>query len=806
MSLRKSTVILLVFCLLSGLTACRGKTKQAKVNDTKWHSEKLTAPGDVFNIPEIKTTDGAPVIGELSKQVNPGNTITVTGEGFTGAKAYVYSQSEKDNGRANEAQVSFVDDSNAAVTVDSSIKYGAYGIYFENSKGKSEIEIINKPLIWWIGLTHLAAGDDINVYGENLTTDNAEGTDKTYGYLVSKDGKYRELNVKYADPYKVTFTMPDGLIDGEEYEIKLHNGHGGDSCFATAPEKVKFSKNKVNNFTGKKINVKDYGADPADNGKDDTAAVQKAINAAGDKDIIYFPNGIYNLIGSIKVNKVLKFMGDGDDSVIKNDSRLDENGDAGGQRFVLSSVCEFEKLHFKDVREDKLLSGFIETKNSYDNSGSFSLYVHNCKFTQFTKERSLQNCITAAHTENVVVSDNKFEATSMIWSSDCKKVFITDNDYSGVFYTGPYYDQNTTLIWDTACLDGSKNKICGKYLEKNKNGYLSENDDYSGGRAFAIQGFNYNQYISNNKIQNTGLPKDNAGEQVMLENIRNKYNDLAVSSTNDSVTLKKALNIKGNSVIAITKGKGTGQWRLLKKIKGKELTVDREWNILPDETSRILVTSGFHNYAIYNNLFDCFTNHTEYETATCAVQIYGNTYNCFINKNIMRNMAYGVCVTSRYVCDEKGPDLQNVVYWTYIDNNAIKDVSIGIRFIMAIVRPGGSGEIPMYTSLGVAVRNNNFENMLDFGDKTLKPGLGGVGVLLGTPNKDFNHLADTNTWVGPWEYGALIENNTFKNSEKANILLYKHQAGAIILSNKAQGSITDIYTVDKNGAVPAVFR
>ncbi len=806
MSIKKSTAMLIILCLLASLIACKGKAANKKIDDTKWHDEELTAPGDVFVKPDIKTAEGAPIIGELSSQVNPGNSITVTGEGFTGAKAYVYSQSSKDNGKASEAQVSFIDDSNIVVTVDSSIEYGAYGIYLENENGKSNLEIVNKPKIWWIGLTTLSAGDDINVYGENLTTDNAEGTDKVYGYLLSKDGKYRELSVKYADPYKVTFTMPDGLTDGEVYEIKLHNGHGGDDCFAAAPEKVKFSKDKVNSFNGKKIDVTDYGADPADNGNDDTTAVQKAVASASDGDIIYFPNGTYNLIGSITVNMSLKFIGDGDASIIKNDSLLDENGKSSKQMLVLGSACEFEKLHFYDVRDEKLSNGFIETKISYDKSGSFSLYVHNCKFTQFSKERSLKYCITASATENVIISDNEFEATSMLWTNDCKKVFLTGNNYTGVFYTGTYYNQNATLIWSTACFDASNNSICGKRLEKNKNGYLSESDDFSGGRAFAIQGFNYNHYISNNIIENTGLPKDNAGEQVMLENICNEYNDFAVSATDTSITLNKALSVKSNSVVLIAKGKGVGQWRFVKKVKNKELLLDREWTILPDETSRILVTSCFHNYAIYNNSFDCFTNHTEYETATCAVQIYGNTFNCFVNSNIMKNMAYGICVTSRYNLSDGDHDMQNVVYWTYIDNNTISDVSVGIKCLLALVKPSGAGEIPIYTSIGVAVRSNSFENMLDFGEKTYKAGLGGIGISVGKQNLDFVNRAETNTWIGPWEYGTIIENNTFKNSEIANIFLHKHQAGTVILSNKAEGTVTDVYTVDKNGTPPAAYR
>lgn len=46
---------------------------------------------------------------------------------------------------------------------------------------------------------------------------------------------------------------------------------------------------------GDTVNVLDYGADVLDNDFDDSPAVQAAVNAAGMGDLIYFPDGVYNL-------------------------------------------------------------------------------------------------------------------------------------------------------------------------------------------------------------------------------------------------------------------------------------------------------------------------------------------------------------------------------------------------------------------------------------------------------------------------------------------------------------------------------
>ncbi|MGG1514270.1 S-layer homology domain-containing protein [Paenibacillus oryzisoli] len=50
--------------------------------------------------------------------------------------------------------------------------------------------------------------------------------------------------------------------------------------------------------TGMTIDATAYGADPADNGQDDRAAIQQAIDSASPGDEVYLPNGVYNLMST----------------------------------------------------------------------------------------------------------------------------------------------------------------------------------------------------------------------------------------------------------------------------------------------------------------------------------------------------------------------------------------------------------------------------------------------------------------------------------------------------------------------------
>ena len=69
-----------------------------------------------------------------------------------------------------------------------------------------------------------------------------------------------------------------------------------------------------------RVNVVDFGAHPADDEHDDTAAVSKAVKAAGNNTTLYFPAGTYNVrwVAEIKDFDGLSIQGDGPDkSVIK---------------------------------------------------------------------------------------------------------------------------------------------------------------------------------------------------------------------------------------------------------------------------------------------------------------------------------------------------------------------------------------------------------------------------------------------------------------------------------------------------------
>lgn len=800
--------IVIAFSLLFTLCACAGKNGSDKASDgtadSGWKDGKLSAPGDVFEAPEIKSASGAPVIAQINKQVDPGSSFTVTGEGFTsaGLKAYLYSQSTADNGRSNEAELTVVDDNTAMITVDSSLDYGIYSVHLQNSAGKSNSVIINCPKIWWTDITTANEGDIFSVYGENLTTDNGNSA---YAYLVAEDGRYKSVEITYADPYKISFKVPSGLKDGKEYTIKVHNGHGGDSGFATADEKLIFQEEEINAFNGEVIDVTEYGADPANDNGDDSAAISDAVAAAADGDTLYFPAGVYLMDSAVTIDKNLKISGEGKDKVtfVMGDIA------SGGMFKINGYVSEFERVGFWDVRTTEFTANFIK----YDGDGSVgntpNLNVHNCRFVQHTDSHLLSGTksINISKAGSILIQNNQFEGTGILLSHNVEKLFINNNVHAGTFYCGQFYGQTSIVLWNTSGLDSSYNEFYAKGTKDHEVGEMGSGD-YTSGRMFGIQQHCRNLYIANSTTKNTGLPGDNAGEQIMLENVSTVYDGLIASATENTVTLPEGLNLQvsSGSIVTVVEGKGVTQWAYVTGQTGNILTLDHDLAITPDSTSRVYISYCMDNVAIYKNSFNCFTNYGVNATATCGIQIYSNAHNLFATHNTMQNMAYGVCITSFYKYKEGSIGQQRCgAFWSQIDNNTISDVNIGIRYVVETYTGTKYGNHPGCTSFGVTVKNNQISNIYDFIVKN-KQSLGGAGVLMGTPNYEYIGWSETCTWNGKCIYGALIENNTISNCEKANIMLYKHQSGTALIGNEAKDSIADVYTVDSKGNAPAAVK
>ena len=746
----------------------------------KWETSRLVAPGDEFTLPNVTQCASAPVIAELTKQVNPGSSVTVMGEGFSAANTKAYYIAN--NGIEKLAKSYVVTDQQIVVTIDASEEYGVYGIYIKNNNGTSAIKTVNKPIVWWNSWAEVNAGDEFYIYGENLTTENGNSTNV---YLI--DGaKHYKMPIIKADPNRVAVQIPKGLVNDKKYSIKLHNGHGGETGWADISEKIIFKEYLINAGTGKIVNVVDYGA--STDGKSDAGqAVRDAVAAANEGDTIYFPKGKYLIQSEVYIDKSLKIIGEGADK-----TNFVTDGKTKNELTMIKvkvGPCEITGISFEDLRTTtKLDTGFITIDSDEYMTDSYNLYVHDCKFIQSVDKRLLSKraAIIVARATNIVIENNYFEVTQAIFSDYASRMFIRNNEMCGICYCGTYYDQNNMLIWHSDMVDVSGNKVYGKDLLVDSTRTL-EIGDQTIGRFLVFQTANKNLYVSYNDLKNVGLVDDNAGEQILFEHVGEDYNGSVVSAANDKVIIADHPNNRptGDSLIIITKGKGLGQYRKVKSYRNKEVTIEGKWDIVPDSTSKVSIITSFENVVVHNNNIDGHLNFAETNSATLAVQIYCQMVNCYVTKNYITNISGIGCVS---IVRESASD---VAYWITIDNNHLNNArSIGVVVNGMRKNNTPNAEILFISSYGVSIRNNVFENFRNIGPSK------GAAITVGCIHNS-NQFPDV--WNGSWAFGTVIENNKFYNMEVEPIIFRKHQGHTVLRGNEVDGEM-NIYALDQTNS------
>ncbi len=813
--LKRIFSILLSLSLIFAISGCDSEEGNNTPASKLFVSGEPQIVGDFFELQDVSQSenDGAPIIAGVTNQALPGDSITITGEGFSanGLKVYIYAQSKKENGKAYEVEFQYLSDIQVVATIDKDIEYGIYGVYVETEKGLSDIWLINDPEIWWTGINKVYPGEQVSVYGENLTTDNG---DKTNVWLTT-DEEYCKAEVVYADSYKVTFTVPENIEVDKEYGIRLHNGHGGEYGFVTADEKVKVTTEKLSDFSkGKVINVKDYGAKPEDENNDDSRAVKAALREAKDGDTIYFPNGTYKFNSRITVNKSLRISGE---NCEKTRIIMGENVSTA-IFYVTAGPAEFENLGFYEVHKSgDFVASFINYARNIIDDGDYNLYVHDCRFTQKTSyaAKAKATCISATNTKGVIIRNNDFAATQGTLLIGVEKGIVEGNLYYGQFYTGSNYNQ-LAFKYDSA----TKFDVNGNYFASadilTDDTQTITNDDLINGRSIVIQGASNNGYISNNEIVCSGIPGETAGEQIMFEGHRLSYRCGVVSATKNTITLDDEFSLENvrvhdknfdvGAVINLVLGKGVTQYRVITKIDEKTITVDKPWDIVPDKTTTVTLSSPQYNHAIYKNTVSGYKNHSEWSSGGCGIMTYNEAYNIRMIDNTLDNLVTGIYLTQHY-----REDLNiSGSYWEIVSGNKITNCNVGIRYMTTGMIEKTGDDILMYTAYGNTIRRNIFEDIVDWTQKNLV-GVGGYGILCGRNFGDYNDGSTpgmpNEDWPGDWMFGSVLENNIFKNCSASGILMGRLQGKTILKGNTATGTTKNVYIMDiNNGAKPIVVE
>lgn len=687
-----------------------------------------TLPGgsDTF-IPPVSSftpSANAPAVAEWTRTGAPDNTLILTGSHFS---SYNGADQGKDttfmtygqiggSGVMIDSQVQRLDGLKAAVTLDTSLPtWSMYLLWPCNSVGAGYPVAVNKTEAWWVGPNAASPGQTISIFGRNLSQNN--GTTNSWVYIKPTGSSGQWATVTAVNPYKVDFTVPS-LTNGI-YEVWVHNGHGGHYGWSGP---VTFTVQSAYTWSGGTFNVKTYGA-KGDGVTDDTAAINSAISATGNTPdcIIYFPTGTYMVHSVINCGggygTARKMLGDGQAST------------------TIRATSSFVSSCLVNVSADNsvLNALTLDTNSTGVAEAIEARSPNNLTLNNIQVISAGTYALDTTNGSGYTFSSCNFITGSGIFFGNTSQIFITNCNFYG-------RDDTNVMLYHWA---GNGFCMTGCTMQDYDN---SQSWGWSRGRFYTfspVWGTIQNVYCGNNTTTALSVRPGvdaNEGEQFLSEGTSPNYMSTPASATPTTVTFT---NLSVSSWVGyeavICAGTGIGQHRTITASNGQTITVSPTWNVPPDSTSMLSLTSTAMRVAIYDNSLQGKSDYASRPTASTGVEIYQGGQDIIVDNNTITQTNYGTSIwgvfNANWYVDPS--------CFILIENNHVSNCGMGARDVSQVLNNAVTNYSDYFANI---YRNNTYTNMaID-------------GIQLGNWNDG--------TVPKVWDF-FLAEHNTFTNTPYA---------------------------------------
>lgn len=278
--------------------------------------------------------------------------------------------------------------------------------------------------------------------------------------------------------------------------------------------------------------------------------------------------------------------------------------------------------------------------------------------------------------------------------------------------------------------------------------------------------------------------------------------------------------------VTITDGRGLGQYRRLVSLNEKTYTIDRPWDVIPDKTSRFVVSVPALNNVAYNNTM---------KTGSKPLLFYQNAFDCVVAENVSED-TQGLCIQNYYYNLGRDRVVFAVAYFNRMVNNTVKGVAsvrnnggIGYHFKLELHKAKDE-DAYAYACYGLDIKNNYVRSVLPapapstretppvngiWAGSFLRNGKGNRNAIKGVVIEN-NIIRDSNRGISlggtlypvwnsdprpdtpPLSYGVVVKDNKFMNVERD---IVDNRSSATVLINNA--SIDDrtppVTTADVTG-------
>lgn len=292
-SRRLSSLVILASCVL----VCCGTARAAlpEPTDVPTGPANVAPPGTV-QYPDVheKPVDGAPKIGQWSTDVRPGEALVATGESLERAELHIWSGT----GKTISIKPIRTDRRRLVAILPKDLPRATL-LAWPVAKGKVGRPFrINGPEAWWCWPAKVKSGHDlsIRIFGRNL--EHHKLGSRVY---LTGPGYTGWIEPWRQSPYRLYMPLPKPLEPGQ-WTAWVHCGSAGRYGWS---EPVSFEVVPDGGGVGV-VEVDNFGTIP-DDGKDDLAAIKKALQKAAEvvrRDggaMLRFSAGTYHLSGSLVV-------------------------------------------------------------------------------------------------------------------------------------------------------------------------------------------------------------------------------------------------------------------------------------------------------------------------------------------------------------------------------------------------------------------------------------------------------------------------------------------------------------------------
>lgn len=394
------------------------------------------------------------------------------------------------------------------------------------------------------------------------------------------------------------------------------------------------------------INVLDFGADPADNASDDRPAIEDALNAAGQGDVVWFPNGVYNLMSTasnydnahLSLTDAESLHGESrEGAIIKSQFPIAVNENETSRTVRLQGVyaCTIKNLTFTSDFSGTYWTDRVSNNPDrsapgvhlyIDDSGSTPsrrIVVENCSFEKY---RAV--AIRLANSSDCIVRNSSFELATDVGGGGAGYGISIQGNGHGVDSYGLFRDSRYNLVENCT--------FTGPHIR----------------HGVVIQYFSHNNLVRNNVLHATSMDAlDLHGED--------EYNNELCYNTVTDVLLGGGVGVGNTGAEHDASGYNNyihhNTFRNCREgvrvYLGSPYT-RIEGNIV--ENSAIAVSRGLYiqnaphttikDNIIRNNLAGGFRGiHLVYDSGTLGAH-YGDPENIWIDGNQVYNNAYGIVI------------------------------------------------------------------------------------------------------------------------------------------------------------------